>query len=69
MEISKENIFKVGYTPLLENKKVQKEKWTSRMKRFMFANKILGITFLIFLTFIIANFVLIYNFMRVLENM
>lgn len=63
MQISKENVFNVNYTSVLE-----KKNRTSRFKKFIKQNKILSIALVIFMICLSFNFVLIYNFMKILEN-
>ena len=65
MEISKENIFKTNYTSVLEGNK--KKSRTSILK-FIKKNKIISFTFLIFLIASCFNFILVYNFIRILET-
>ncbi len=44
-------------------------KWTSNLKEFIFRNKIISLTIVVFGICLTFNVVLIYNFMRILENM
>ena len=63
MQISKENVFNVNDTSVLE-----KKNRTSRFRKFIKQNKILSIAFFVFIICLIFNFILIYNFMKILEN-
>ncbi len=67
MEISKENVFKVEYTSVLGGK--TRRNSTSKIKKFIKSNKIISITILIFIMCFSINIILIYNFMKILENM
>ena len=66
MGISKENVFKVEYTSVLGN--TLKEKRTSKIKKFIKTNKIISITVLVFVMCFSLNVIMIYNFMKILEN-
>lgn len=63
MQISKENVFNVNYTSVLE-----KKNRTSRFKKFIKQNKVLSLAVFIFIICLSFNFILIYNFMRILES-
>ena len=67
MEISKENVFKVGYTSVLGS--TLKKNRTSKIKKFIKNNKIISITILVFVMCFSLNVIMIYNFMKILENM
>lgn len=67
MEISKENIFKVNYTSVLGETKKEEKSRTSILK-FIKENKIISFTFIIFLIASCFNFILVYNFIRILET-
>lgn len=66
MEISKENVFKVGYAPVIGEKKIKRKKWTSRIIKFIYKNKILTTAAIVFIMCVTLNIILIYNFMRIL---
>lgn len=69
MEASKENIFKIEYTSVLGEKISKKEKWTSKLGKFIAKNKLITATIIIFFMCLVLNFILIYNFIEILENM
>ncbi len=69
MEISKENVFKVEYTSVLGQEFTKKERRTSKIINFISNNKLITATIIIFLMCFTLNFVLIYNFMKLLENL
>ncbi len=67
MEISKKNIFKVGYTSTLQ-KKLKNKRWTSKLLKFIRDNKIISISIIIFVMCVGMNLLLIYNFLKVLQQ-
>ena len=67
MDISKENIFKVGYTSTLQ-KNVENKKWTSKFLKFIRDNKIISISIILFFMCVMMNLFLIYNFLKVLQQ-
>ena len=67
MEISKENVFKTQYTSVLGRS--AKRKRTSKILNFIKKNKIISITILIFIVCSSFNMLLVYNFIKILENM
>ena len=67
MDISKENIFKVGYTSTLQ-KNVENKKWTSKFLKFIRNNKIISISIIVFFMCVMMNLFLIYNFLKVLQQ-
>ena len=67
MDISKENIFKVGYTSTLQ-KNVENKKWTSKFLEFIRDNKIISISIIVFFMCVMMNLFLIYNFLKVLQQ-
>lgn len=68
MEISKENIYDVKYTSILKRNNFKKRKWTSNLKKFIHENKIISISIVIFIMCIGMNLFLIYNFMKILQE-
>ena len=66
MDISKENIFKVGYTSTLP-KKGENKKWTSKFFKFIRNNKIISISMILFIMCVGMNLILIYNFLKILQ--
>lgn len=69
MEISNENMFKIGYSGILGQAKNKKEKKTSKIINFISKHKIITLFMLLFCTCCTLNFVLIYNFIQILEKM
>lgn len=69
MEMSKENIFKIRYTSVLEQRKSKTKERTSKIREFIQKNKLITVTATIFTMCLSLNMILIYNFMKILENM
>ena len=69
METSKDNIFHINYTSVLGEKKLKRKKRTSSLKKFIINNKLVSIAIIIFGMCFLLNCILIYNFIRILENM
>lgn len=67
MEFSKENSFKIGYSSVFAEPKVKNKIRTSILK-FIKENKIISFTLIIFLIASCFNFILVYNFIRILET-
>ena len=67
MEISKENIFGVKYTSVLE-KKSTKKKRTSAFVKFIRENKLISISIIVFLICVGMNLILIFNFFKILQQ-
>ena len=68
METFKKNIYNVKYTSALEEISLKKEKWTSKIKKFIIENKIISIFIMLFFTCVGMNLFLIYNFLKVLQS-
>ncbi len=68
MEISKENVYNVKYTSILEGREFKKRKWTSNLKKFIRENKIISISIVIFFMCVGMNLILIYNFLKILQQ-
>ena len=69
MEISKKSVFNVEYAPIFTEEKKAKIKWTSRIAEIVNKHKIVTLFILIFCTCCALNFILIYNFMQILEKL
>lgn len=68
MEISKENIYDVKYTSILKGNSFKKRKWTSNLKKIIHEKKIISISIVIFIMCVGMNLFLIYNFMKILQE-
>ena len=63
----KEDFFNISYTAYVNNKKKEKQKWTSSWKNKMWKHRfILAISSIIIMC-LSMNFFLIYKFMRIIE--
>lgn len=67
MNISEDNMFKMGYTSVLSKNINNKRRWTSLISLIK-KYKIMITTIIIFLIAFSFNFVLLYNFFRILER-
>ena len=67
MKTSKENIFNIRYTSVL-NKKIKRNRTSSKIKNFILNNKVISIAATIFVMCVGVNLVLIYNFLRILKS-
>ena len=67
MKISKKNIYKIGYTSTIQ-KKMKNKKWTSRLLKLICENKIISISIVLFVICVCVNLTLIYNFLKILEQ-
>lgn len=63
-----ENTFNVKYNTKMDRLEIKKEKNCNKIYKFIQKHKFISIIFLSFLTLSTINFYLIYNFMRILEN-
>ena len=63
-----EKVINLGYTTYLQNEKKTKKNWTSNILNKIYKHKILAMCLLIVLMCVGMNLMLIYNFMRILEQ-
>lgn len=63
-----ENVFNVKYNTKLDKLKMQKERRTTKIFRFVQKHKFISIVSVSFLALSSINFYLIYSFMKILEN-
>ena len=68
MEYAKDEMFEVRYNTKLDRLVIKKERMRSKVWRKIKKNKLLSITVSSFILFSIANFIMIYNFMKILQN-
>ena len=68
MDISKENIYNVKYTSVIERGTLKKKRWTSKIKQFIRENRIISIATILFIMCVGMNLTLIYNFMKILQE-
>lgn len=67
MDISKENIFNVKYTSALA-KKCDKKKRTSSIIKFICEHKLISTSIILFMTCVMMNLFLIFNFFKILQQ-
>lgn len=63
-----ENVFNVKYNTKLDKLKMQKERRTTKIFRFVQKHKFISIVSVSFFALSSINFYLIYSFMKILEN-
>ena len=68
MECAKEKFFEVRYNTKLDRLVIKKERWSSKVKRFIITHKLITTVSIAFVIFSIANIIMIYSFMKVLQN-
>ncbi len=69
MEYAKDEIFQVRYTTNLNKLQMKGESWTSRWGKKMKKHKLLTMCILAFFMFATMNIVMIYSFMKILQNL
>lgn len=76
MEIAKDNIFKIVYDKGKKkdkaswtSRKKDKECWKSRVMKMMKKHKLITTTLIAFAMFSTMNCIMIYNFVRILQNL
>ena len=68
MSISKENIYNIKYTAIIGENNKKRKNWTSKLKKIIYENKIISIFISIFISCVIMNLFLIYNFLKILQQ-
>ena len=68
MNISKEKIQNGKCISKLERKMNRERKWTSNIVKFICKNKIITTSIIVFFMCVIMNLILIYNFLRILQQ-
>ena len=69
MEYVRDEIFNIRYNEQLNKLELKKESWTSKLKSIIKNNKFITITLITFIMFSSLNFIMICNFIKLLENM
>lgn len=69
MECTKDEIFQVRYNTKLNRLEMKGENWTSRLYKKIKRHKLLTTTILAFFMFATLNLVMIYSFMKILQNL
>lgn len=68
MEYAKDKIFKIRYNNNLNRLEIGHKKWTSRFIKTVKRHKLIFISVIAFIIFSIANVIMIFNFMKILQN-
>ena len=68
MEYAKEKFYEVMYNTKLDRLVIRKERIISKIKRFIRTHKFITTVSIAFAMFSTMNFIMIYNFMKVLQN-
>lgn len=68
MEYAKDEVFKIRYNTNLNRLQIGKENWTSRFFKAMKRHKLISMVVIAFIMFSMANVIMIYNFMKILQN-
>ena len=68
MEYAKDDVFQIRYNTNLNRLQIGQERWTSRLLKTMKKHRLITTTVIAFIMFSIANIIMIYNFMRILQN-
>ena len=68
MEYAKDEIFQIHYNTKLNRLEMKGESWTSRLIKKIKKHKLLTTTIIAFIMFATINLVMIYSFMKILQN-
>ena len=68
MEYAKEKFYEVMYNTKLDRLVIRKERLLSKIKRFVRTHKFITTVSIAFAIFSTANMIMIYSFMKVLQN-
>lgn len=68
MEYAKEKFYEVMYNTRLDKLFIRKERWISKIKRFIRTHKFITTTSIAFTVFSIANIIMINSFFNILQN-
>lgn len=68
MEYAKEKFYEVMYNTKLDSLVIRKERLISKVKRFVRTHKFITTVSIAFAIFSTANVIMIYHFMKVLQN-
>lgn len=68
MEYTKDVFFKVRYNTNLNRLQIEKERWTSKLLKKIRSHKLLTTAIIALFMFSTLNIVMIYSFMKILQN-
>lgn len=69
MECAKDTFFEVRYNTKLDRLVIKKERWISKLFRTIKRHKLITTVTMAFIVFSIVNIIMIYSFMRILQNL
>lgn len=68
MEYAKDEMFEVRYNTKLDRLVIKRERIGSKILKKIRKHKLLSVIISSFILFSIVNFIMIYNFMKILQN-
>lgn len=68
MELAKNHFFEVKYNTKLDKLEIQRESWISKLSKTIKRHKLISIITIAFLMFSTLNIVMIFSFMKILQN-
>lgn len=68
MELAKNHFFDVKYNTKLDKLEIQRESWISKLSKTIKRHKLISTITIAFLMFSTLNIVMIYSFMKILQN-
>lgn len=68
MEYAKDNISRIKYKMRLNRLQIEDERWASKLLKKIQHHKLLTTIVIAFVMFSTLNIVMIYNFMKILQN-
>ena len=68
MEYAKDEVFQIRYNTSLNRLQIGKENWTSRFFKTIKRHKLISMVVIAFIMFSTVNVIMIYNFMKILQN-
>ena len=68
MEYAKDEIFEIRYNTKLNRLQIGKDSWTSKLHKKIKKHKLLTTIIVALIMFSTVNSIMIYNFMKILQN-
>lgn len=68
MELAKNHFFEVRYNTKLDKLEIQRESWISKLSKTIKRHKLISTITIAFLMFSTLNIVMIFSFMKILQN-
>ncbi len=69
MEYAKDEVFQIRYNTNLNRLQIGSDRWTSRLLKTVRRHKLITTVIISLMIFGAANVIMIYNFMKILQNM